>query len=597
MPYRAPIRDMLFTACEVLDGQSIYTSLGQDADLGPDSLRRILREAARFAENELSPLNRPGDVAGCEFHDGAVSTPPGFKRAFDIFREGGWLSLAEQPEYGGQGLPLSVFMMVYEMLAAANVAWSLYVVNYYGSLTTLRAYATEEQKALFVPPLISGEWSATMCLTEPHCGTDLGLIATSARELDDGRFELSGTKIFITGGEHDFTGNILHLVLARIAGAPAGPKGLSLFAVSKYRLDRDGATAERNRVACTGIERKMGMHGSATCTLSFDRAQAFLVGERNGGLEAMFACMNESRVTAAIQAVGIAEMALQGSLCYATERLQMRAVVRAARQRPADPIICQPDVRRLLLVQQALVQGGRMLSFYCSLQMDIALASGSETQRHAAEQRLALLTPIAKGFIGEAGLECTNAALQIFGGHGYISDNGMEQHVRDQRITSIYEGVTAVQAIDLLDRKVLRMRLLPVITAEIRELLPTLQGTPVGTLGEELRAAIDEWQCLTDRIEEASRTDPCRVGASAFDYLMYSGYLLLGYFWARAARVAAETPDSGADRDFYRAKLATARFYFSNVLVRKDAHARAIWSDTANLMAEQNEVFTSLASS
>lgn len=596
MLYRAPIRDMLFNVFEILDGHAIYASLFEHAELGPDSLASILREAARFAENELSPLNRQGDVAGCEFHEGIVRTPPGFKRAFDMFRQGGWLSLAEQPDYGGQGLPLSVFMMVYEMLAAANVAWSLYIVNYYGSLVTLRAYGTEEQKALFIPFLISGEWSATMCLTEPQCGTDLGLIATSARELDDGRFEISGTKIFITGGEHDFTGNILHLVLARIAGAPVGPKGLSLFAVSKYTLGPDGTTGARNRVWCTGIERKMGMHGSATCTLNFDRAEAFLIGERNGGLEAMFACMNESRVTAAIQAIGIADMALQRSLRYATERMQMRAIVRTVPQRPSDPIILQPDVRRLLLVQQALVQGGRMLSCYCAMQMDIALASASEAERHAAEKRLALLTPIAKGFNSETGLECTNAALQIFGGHGYISDNGMEQHVRDQRITSIYEGVTAVQAIDLLDRKVLRMRLLPVMTGEILEFLPTLEQTPASEFSKDLGAAIGEWQRLTDRIEEASRSDPYRVGASAFDYLMYSGYVLLGYFWARAARVAGAKPDAGVDRDFYSAKLATARFYFSNVFVRKDAHARAIWSDTTNLMAAQNEVFPFLSS-
>jgi len=590
--YKAPLRDIEFTIKELLDFIPHYQQLPRVEEVPEDTLSAILKEAAKFCENRLVPINRIGDEVGCQWRDGEVTTPPGFKEAFKEFAAGGWVSLAEDPEHGGQGLPFSLVMVVFEMLASSNMAWSLYIANYYGTLITLEKYATEEQKSLYIPKLVSAEWSSTMCLTEPHCGSDLGLLRTKAEPNGDGSYALNGTKIFITSGDHDLTDNIIHLVLARLPNAPEGTRGISLFIVPKFNVNSDGSFGERNSVSCGSIEEKMGIHGSSTCTMNFEGATGYLLGSEHKGLTAMFTYMNESRITTAIQAYALGETSFQGALSYAQERLQMRAPERTHPDQQADPIISHPDVRRMLLTQKAFTEGGRMLSYYCLKQMDITLKSDDPAAKQQAEQRLAFLTPVAKGFNSEVGIESTSMGVQMFGGHGYIAESGMEQHSRDQRITALYEGVTAIQGLDLLGRKALSMGLLESFLPEIELFIEQQQVEEMAEFNLPLQAAISEWLQITADIGQRAKTDVNQVGACAYDYLMYAGYVTLAYFWAQAAAVSLQQLSDGSDDKFYNTKLETARFYFRRLLPRTQTHISLLRESSENLLSIGSDEFT-----
>ncbi|GGO84288.1 acyl-CoA dehydrogenase [Marinobacterium nitratireducens] len=585
--YKAPLRDIHFAINDVLDFPGHYASLPGGEDATPDIVSAILDEAAKFAENVLSPLNPIGDREGCRWHDGEVSTPPGFRNAYRQFIDGGWLSLAQAPEWGGQALPPSLGTLVIEMLTSANHAWTMYPMLSLGAISTLQAHGSEEQKRLFLPRLIEGRWSGTMCLTEAHCGSDLGLLRTTAEPQSDGSYRISGSKMFISAGEQDLTENILHLVLARLPGAPAGVKGISLFLVPKVTVRDDGSLDGRNAVSCGSIEHKMGIHGNATCVLNFDGARGYLIGPPNKGMNCMFTFINESRLGVAQQGQGHTEASFQGALRYARERLQMRAPKRTHPDRPADPIIAHPDVRRMLLTQKAFAEGGRLLNAYCARQIDLAHLSDDPEVRRTAGQRLALLTPIAKGFLTEAAQEAASLGIQVLGGHGFIREWGMEQIARDARITAIYEGTNGIQGIDLLGRKVLDADggLLEAFTGEI-EAFCDAQQHRLGEFIGPLRLQVRQWLTLSRQIGDAVRQDPDEVGAAAVDFLMYSGYTVLAYLWALSAVTAQAHLDEGCDdTGFYRAKLQTARFYFQRLLPRTLSLVASVNAGAQSLMA------------
>ncbi|MCG6656972.1 acyl-CoA dehydrogenase [Halomonas campisalis] len=592
--YKTPLRDIRFAINEVLDFPDHYARLpNNSSDASPDLVDAIINEGARFAEEVLSPLNAVGDREGCRWQDGAVSTPPGFADAYRQFVDGGWLSLAQETSWGGQGLPPSLGTVINEMLQSANHAWAMYPTLSLGAIDTIAEHGTDEQKQRFLPNLVAGRWSGTMCLTEAHCGSDLGLLRTKAEPQADGSYRISGSKIFISAGEHDLTENIVHLVLARLPDAPEGIKGISLFLVPKFHVQADGHLGERNTVSCGAIEHKMGIHGNATCVLNFDGATGYLIGPPNKGMHCMFTFINESRLGVAQQGQGHTEAAFQGALNYARERLQMRAPKRIRPDRPADPIIAHPDVRRMLLTQKALAEGGRLLNYYCAQQVDMAHRGTDAATREQAQQRLALLTPIAKGFLTEAGIEAANLGIQVLGGHGYISESGMEQIVRDVRITAIYEGTSGIQGLDLLGRKVLasESELLAPFAAEIEAFCDAGQSR-LDEFVQPLRHQVRQWLMLSKQIGDAARDNPDEVGAAAFDYLLYSGYTVLAWCWARSADAAQAALDAGSnDIDFYQAKQQTARFYFHRLLPRAQAHAAAIASGAENLMAMAEEQF------
>jgi alkylation response protein AidB-like acyl-CoA dehydrogenase len=591
--YHAPLAEMRFVLFDLLDVGSAYARLGH-ADATRDVLDAVLEEAARFSETVLAPLNRVGDQAGCAFDPatGAVTTPPGFREAYATFVEGGWTGLVSPLEYGGQGLPYSTGAPVKEMVDSANLAWSNFPLLSHGAIEALIHHGEAWQRDVFLRPLVEGSWTGTMCLTEPHCGTDLGLIRTRAVPLDDGSFSIGGTKIFITAGEHDLTENIVHLVLAKLPDAPPGSRGISLFLVPKFKVGRDGNVGDRNAVRCGSIEHKMGIHGSATCVLDFDGAQGWLVGEPNKGLAAMFTMMNTARLGVGVQGLGLAERAMQNALRYARERLQMRALSGTRfPDKPADPIIVHPDVRRMLLTCKALVEGGRALAYHASLQVDIAERATDAGEREQATVLLDFLTPIVKACLTEWGVECSYHALQCFGGHGYIAEHGMEQLARDARITTLYEGTTGIQALDLLGRKVMQQQsaglraLLPIIEAFCRE---HADDASVAGLVPALRERTAEWRQLTMEIGQRAAADPEEVGAAAWDYLFYSGYVLLAWWWARSVAAAER---SGADEAFKAGKRETARFYFERILPRTLAHAAALRSGAGNLMSLPADAF------
>ncbi|HEX7770070.1 MAG TPA: acyl-CoA dehydrogenase C-terminal domain-containing protein, partial [Dokdonella sp.] len=497
---------------------------------------------------------------------------------------GGWPALSCDPAYGGQGLPHVVNQSFYEMLNSSNQAWTMYPGLSHGAYEALHAHGSDAQKKTYLPKLTSGEWTGTMCLTEPHCGTDLGLLKTRAEPGADGGYRISGTKIFITAGEHDFVDNILHLVLARLPDAPAGVKGISLFLVPKFKVARDGTVGERNSLACGSIEHKMGIHGSVTCVMNFDGAEGWLVGQPHKGLAAMFTMMNTARLAVGLQGLGLAERAYQNSLAYARERLQMRSLSGPKfPDKPADPLIVHPDVRRMLLTQKAFAEGCRLLGLYAYTQEDIARHTDDAAERERAEALVAFLTPIVKGLLTEAGVECTYHALQVYGGHGYIAENGIEQFSRDARITTLYEGTTQIQAIDLLGRKIMQLKGvgLKLFLGEIGAFCQANAGNPalaefVGPLG----AAAKEWSELTLELGERAMANPEEMGAAAYDYLFYSGYIALAWFWARSVAAADASAQSG---DFKQAKRHTARFYFARILPRTQMHAAAMRSGAANL--------------
>jgi len=525
-----------------------------------------------------------------------VKTPTGFKEAYKQFVEGGWPSMTHDPEHGGQGLPESLGMSISEMIGQANWAWGMYPGLSHGAMNTLSAHGTKEQQEIYLTKLVSGEWTGTMCLTEPHCGTDLGLLRTKAEPQADGTYKITGTKIFISAGEHDMADNIVHIVLARLPDAPAGTKGISLFIVPKFLPNAEGGVGERNAVSCGSIEHKMGIHGNATCVMNFDGATGFLIGPPNKGLNCMFTFMNTARLGTALQGIAHAEIAFQGAVAYARERLQMRSLSGPkAPDKPADPIIVHPDVRRMLLTIKAFAEGNRAMLYFAAKQVDIVQRSQDEEQRKTADTLLAFLTPIAKAFMTETGFEAANHGVQIFGGHGFISEHGMEQNVRDSRISCLYEGTTGVQALDLLGRKVLMTQgeALKVFTKIVHKFCQANENNEaIKPFVEQLAKLNKEWGELTMKIGMAAMKDREEVGAAAVDYLMYSGYVCLAYFWADMARVAAEKLAAGTSEEaFYKAKLQTARFYYARLLPRTRVHLEAINSGASNLMEMAEEDF------
>ena len=595
--YKAPLRDMQFVLHELLNAEDHYAKLPAfQENVSRELVDQYLEAAADFCENELSPLNQVGDREGCTWNDGVVTTPTGFKEAYQKFIELGFPSLSAEEQYGGQGLPVSLGNVISEMVGTANWAWGMYPGLSHGAVRTLEHHGSDEQKATYLPKLVSGEWTGTMCLTESHAGSDLGIIRTKAEPQADGSYAISGEKIFISAGEHDMAENIVHIVLARLPGAPKGTKGISLFIVPKFNVNADGSLGERNGVRCGSIEHKMGIHGNATCVINFDNAKGFLIGPENRGLNCMFTFMNTARIGTAIQGLAASEGSFQGALAYAKDRVAMRSLSGPkAPEKEADPIIVHPAVRNMLLTQKAFAEGGRALVYLLCLHADIVEQGATEEDRKFSDNILSLLTPIAKAFLTETGSESAKHGVQVFGGHGFISEHGMEQIVRDTRISTIYEGTTEIQALDLLGRKVLGTQgaMLKDFTKIIHKFVEANKdNAAMQEFVEPLAALNKEWGDLTMQIGMRAMQNPEEVGAAAVDYMYFSGYVTLAYLWARMALVAQEALAAGTtDVDFYNAKVATARFYFKKILPRVRSHVDVIATGVEPLFALDAEHF------
>ena len=593
--YTPPLRDMQFVLHELLDVTRELQALPQHADIDVDTINAVLEEGGKFTAEVLFPLNQSGDAEGCKLDVAThtVTAPAGFRQAYRQYVEAGWPALNCDPAYGGQGLPASVSLCFAEMQNSANQAWAMYPGLTHGAYEALHAHGTPEQKATYLPRFVSGEWTGTMCLTEPHCGTDLGLLRTKAEPQADGSYRLTGQKIFISSGEHDLAENIVHLVLARLPDAPPGSKGISLFVVPKFLFDADGKLGARNPIFCTGLEHKMGIHGNATCQMMLDGAVGTLVGQPHKGLAAMFVMMNAARLGVGMQSLGLTEVAYQNAVAYAKDRIQMRSLSGTkSPDQPADPIIVHPDVRKMLLTARAYAEGGRALALHVALLIDKELNSPDEEVRKACADEVALLTPIVKAFLTDNGWLATSACMQVFGGHGYIREWGMEQYVRDARINMIYEGTNTIQSLDLLGRKVLAdngaklKKFGKKIAAFIEE-----EGTneamqefvnPLADLGDKLTK-------LTTELGMKAFGNADEVGAAAVDYLRVAGHLVFAYFWARMAKVALAKHGSGDP--FYTAKLATARFYFAKLLPETAGLIRSARAGVAPLMAMDEALF------
>ena len=594
--YKAPTRDLQFVLHDVLGVDELYASLPEFEEVSPDLIDAILEQGAKFCEDVLAPLNESGDEEGCQWSSEGVKTPAGFAEAYAQYVEGGWPSLAADIEYGGQGMPNTLGLCMSELTGTANWAWSMYPGLSHGAIKTLEEHGSEEQKQRYLTRLISGEWTGTMCLTEAHCGTDLGLLRTKAVRNADGSFSLHGTKIFISAGEHDMAENIVHIVIARIEGAPEGTKGISLFVVPKVNVNEDGSLGERNALHCASIESKMGIKASATCVMNFDGAKGYLIGPENRGLNCMFTFMNAARLGTAVQGLCHAELAYQGAFSYARERLAMRSLTGPKNpDGPADPILVHPDVRRMLLTQRAIAEGSRAFLFFLAMQGDI-MRAGNEEQAKRADNLMALLTPIAKAFVTELGFEAANHGVQVLGGHGYIREWGMEQIVRDARIALLYEGTTGVQAMDLIGRKVLGSggKLLMDFTAIMDEFCQGEHPEQVAAYISTVQTLKDEWLTLSLSIGEKAMQNADEAGAASVDYLMYSGYVVLAYFWAQLASTAArllDDPERAPDADFMRAKLMTAEFYFKRLLPRAQGHRLSIEGGAEPLMQMPEALF------
>ncbi|MDF1782331.1 MAG: acyl-CoA dehydrogenase C-terminal domain-containing protein [Alcanivoracaceae bacterium] len=593
--YKAPVRDMRFVLNEVFNLDEHYQKLGLE-EVNSELVNAFLEEGAKFSENELAPLNRSGDEEGCGFDNGVVTTPKGFKEAYTKYVEAGWPSMGGHEEFGGQGLPGSAGIAISEMTGTANWSWSMYPGLSHGAIATVEEHGTEQQQNTYLPKLISGVWTGTMCLTESHCGSDLGLLKTKAEPQADGSYSISGTKIFISAGEHDMAENIIHIVLARLPGAPAGTKGISLFIVPKFIVNEDGSLGERNGVTCGSIEHKMGIKASATCVMNFDGATGYLIGPENRGLNCMFTFMNFARIGTAIQGVSHAEMGFQGGLAYAKDRLAMRALSGPKNpDGPADPIIVHPDVRRMLLTSKAFAEGGRAMVYFASMLGDTVKLGKTEEERKEADELMAFITPIAKAFLTEVGLEAANHGVQIYGGHGFIREWGMEQNVRDARISTLYEGTTGIQALDLLGRKVLQTQ-----GAALRKFTKIMHkfcednadNETMKDFVEPLVKLNKEWGEMTMAIGMKAMQNPENAGAAAVDYLMYSGYVTMGYLWALMAKTAQDKIAEGTGDDaFYKAKITTANFYFKRLLPRTISHKACLEGGLECLMELDAEHF------
>ena len=587
--YVAPIRDMQFVLHELLQVENELKQLPPHAEVDADIINQVLEEGGKFTSEVVFPLNHSGDREGCRLDQQTheVATPKGFKEAYRQYIEAGWPSLSADPEFGGQGLPVVLNNAFYEMLNSSNQAWTMYPGLSHGAYECLHAHGTPEQKQLYLPKLVSGEWTGTMCLTEPHCGTDLGMLRSRAEPQSDGSWRITGGKIFISAGEHDMVENIVHLVLARLPDAPAGTKGISLFLVPKFIPNPDGSLGERNRIFCGAIEEKMGIHGNSTCQMNMDGAIGWLIGQPNKGLNAMFVMMNAARLGVGMQSLGLTEVAFQNALVYAKDRLQMRSLSGVkAPDKPADPIIVHPDVRRMLLTAKAYAEGGRAFSYYTALLIDRELNHPDEEVRKDAADQVALLTPIIKSFLTDNGWIATSEAMQVYGGHGFIAEWGMEQYVRDSRINMIYEGTNTIQSLDLLGRKVLMDN-----GAKLRKFGAQVQAfveengtdeamsefiTPLADLGDKVTK-------LTMEIGMKAFQNQDEVGAAAVPYLRVVGHMVFAYFFARMAKIALEKQDSGDS--FYQSKLGTARFYFARLLPETAMLIRQARSGSASLMA------------
>ncbi len=605
LSYKAPIADMKFIIEDLFDFYGHYQKTPEFAEATPDLVEAIMQECAKFSENELLPLYQSGDKEGCRWEDGKVITPKGYKEAYQQFVDGGWPSMAHGEEYGGQGLPPSLGMINSEMMGTANWSWTMYPGLSHGAMNTIAAHGNEAQKQLYLTKLTEGSWTGTMCLTEPQCGTDLGQVKTKATPNDDGSYDITGTKIFISAGDHDFTENIIHIVLARLPNAPAGTRGISLFIVPKMQVDEQGNILGSNNVTCGSIEDKMGIKASATAVLNFDNAKGVLIGPENKGLECMFTFMNTARVGTALQGVCAAELSYQNALNYAKERLSMRSLTgKKHPEKVADPIIVHPDVRRMLLTQKAFAEGGRAMVYYAAKLVDDIESAKTEAERKAADDRLGFITPILKAFLTETGLESANLGVQVFGGHGYIKEWGMEQIVRDVRISTLYEGTTGIQALDLLGRKILLTRgaSLKEFTKEILSFCKDksmLSNNPfkrqMNKFVWPLSKAVANWHQYTLRLGLKAKKDRDVIGSASVDYLMYSGYIVMAYFWAQMAQTAYEKLAGEVDnRDFYRAKIKTAEFYFERLLPRTKSLAKTMMADPKTLMQLDAELLSFL---
>lgn len=615
---------MRFLIHDVFDFEAHYATLNSAQTVDRELIDTILDEAARFTDGEIEPLNRSGDIEGCRWDAGVVTTPAGFKQAYEEYVAGGWASLCGSVEYGGQGLPESLSLFLEELMSSANMAWTMYPSLSRGVINALESHGSEEQKQNFLTKLLSGEWTGTMCLTESHAGSDVGLARTKAEPLADGAYAITGTKIFISAGDHDLAENIVHLVLARVPESPDGTKGISMFVVPKINLD-----GSANAVSCGSIEEKMGIHGNATCVLHFDAARGYLVGAANEGMRYMFTMMNAARLVVGLQGICLSQAALKRSIEYANERLQMRSLTGPkAPGQPADPIIVHPDVRRLLLTQRAIAEGGRALVYFTG-QIADRLTAGVQQDDSAQETEamLEFLTPIVKGALTEFSFESVNHAVQVFGGHGFVRETGIEQYVRDARITMIYEGTTQIQGLDLLGRKVLLEQGagMLVFLKQVNELIAALKrsgGQDLAEFATQLEVITKQWGDLALDCAGRAQANPEEVGAAGVDFLLYSGYVALAFCWGRIALVAqqqlsassagAESAAAGldaaksagagvdaadvaeADENYLAGKLATARFFFARILPRTAAHKAAIESGAASLMDVSAEELSSI---
>ena len=595
--YKAPVDDVMFVLRDVLNIER-YNNLPGFADAPLDMIEAILGESAKLCEEVLAPINREGDLEGCTRHpDASVTTPKSFKAAYDQYVEGGWNGLTTDPEYGGQGLPYTLGAVVNEFMSSANMAWSMYPGLTLGAVAALQTHATPEIKQTYLPKMIEGKWTGTMNLTEPHCGTDLGMLKTKAMPNGDGSYAITGTKIFISAGEHDLADNIVHLVLARIEGAPAGTKGISLFVAPKFLVNEDGSLGERNNVTCGSIEHKMGIHGNSTCVMNYDGAKAWLVGEANRGLNAMFVMMNEARLGVGIQGLAQSEVAYQNAVIYAKDRIQGRSLTGTkSPEKAADPIIVHPDVRRNLMSIKAFNEAARALVLWTALKSDVAHRSDDEKARQSADDHMGLMTPVIKGVLTDMGFDNTVKAQQMFGGHGYIAEWGMEQFVRDARIAQIYEGANGIQALDLVGRKLGRDggRAITSFFGEVGTFIKDHEADD-GLKGyvAPLKVALGHLQQATMWFMQNALAKPDNAGAGSYDYMHCFGLVALGYMWALQAKVAQEKLKAGANGStaHMNAKLMTASFFMQRMLPETGAHLARITAGADAVMAMPVEAF------
>jgi len=590
--YKAPLRDMRFVLNEVFEADKLWSSLaGLQGAVDVETAEAILEECGKIASQVLAPLNREGDEQGSTWNDGEVTAAPGFKEAYQTYVEAGLNGLGGNPDFGGMGMPKTLVGQIEEMVQGANMSFGLAPMLTAGACLSLNAHGSQELKEKYLPNMYSGVWSGAMDLTEPHAGTDLGIIRTKAAPNADGSYDVTGTKIFITWGEHDMAENIIHLVLAKLPDAPAGPKGISLFLVPKFLVNDGGSLGERNPMSCGSIEHKMGIKGSATCVMNFDGAKGWLVGEENKGLAAMFTMMNYERLGVGIQGIGAAEASYQNAVEYARDRIQSRAPTGAqAKDKAADPIIVHPDVRRMLLTSRAFTEGGRAFSTYVAKWLDIAKFTDNEDDRKHADAMLALLTPVAKAFLTDNALESAVAGQQVFGGHGFIREWGQEQYVRDIRITQIYEGTNGIQALDLMGRKVVGNNgaFYKLFEQDVNDFIATQESNEaMAEFIEPLKAALENLNDLTHWVIDRAQNNPNEIGAASVEYLAVFGYTALAYMWAKMSAVALNK----ADEAFYKAKLSTARFYVKRLLPRYIGLTAAVKGGAEPLFELEEEMF------